>query len=151
MRPARLAVAAVLLLAAAAFAGVGVPERAQSQTAQEELRNSITVTGSGVVRTTPDRAIFWFGVQSEGRTATQALNTNAAEMRRVIAALREAGVAAADIQTQNVSLSPRMSSDGTAVIGYTAMNSVSARIRDIDRAGCRSGGEPGLGPVARAL
>lgn len=133
MRIARLVVAGALLFGAVALAGIGRPEAAQSQT--EELRNSITVTGTGVVTTVPDRAVFWFGVQSEGRTAAQALNTNAAEMRRVIAALRDAGVAAADVQTQNVSLSPRMSNDGTEVVGYTASNSVSARIRDIDRAG----------------
>src|SRR5918992_5651461 len=132
MTLARIAVAAALLLGVSAFTGVGLPEPARSQ---EQLRNSITVIGSGTVTTVPDRALFWFGVQSQGRTASQALNANAAEMRRVIAALREAGVAAADIQTQNVSLSPRMSNDGTAIIGYTAVNTVSARIRDIDRAG----------------
>jgi uncharacterized protein len=135
MRLTRIAVAAALVFAVAAYAGVGMPEPAQSQSAQEELRNTITVNGAGAVTTIPDRAEFAFGVVSEGRTAAQALNANAAEMRRVIAALREAGVAAADIQTQNVSLSPRMSNDGTAIIGYTAVNTVSARIRDIDRAG----------------
>lgn len=135
MRLSRFAVAAALLFGAAAYAGVGVPEQAQSQSAQEQLRNSITVNGAGAVTTVPDRALFSFGVFSDGRTAAQALNTNAAEMRRVIAALREAGVAAADIQTQNVSLSPRMSNDGTVIVGYSASNSVSARIRDIDRSG----------------
>jgi uncharacterized protein len=128
----RIAVAAALLLGVSAFTGVGLPEPAHSQ---EQVRNSITVTGSGTVTTVPDRALFWFGVQSQGRTASQALNANAAEMRRVIAALRGADVAAADIQTQNVSLSPRTNDDGTEIIGYTAVNSVSARIRDIDRSG----------------
>ena len=133
MRLARFAAVAVLLFAAAAYAGVGVPEQAQSQSAPET--NTITVNGVGSVTTVPDRAQFSFGVQSEGRTAAQALAANAAEMRRVIAALREAGVAQADIQTQHVSLQPRMSNDGSTVVGYTAVNSVSARIRDIDRAG----------------
>lgn len=135
MRFARFGFVAALLLAAAAFAGVGHPEPAQSQSSPEEQRNTITVNGSGVVTTVPDRASFWFGVQTGGRTAAQALAANEAEMRRVIAALRSAGVAQADIQTQHVSLSPRMSNEGTEVIGYTASNSVSAQIRDLDRAG----------------
>lgn len=132
MRVVRIGVAAAALLAAAAFAGIGSPEPALSQA--EEVQNGITVTGTGSVRTVPDRAEFAFGVQTTGRTATQALAANAAEMRRVIAALREAGVAAAEIQTQQVSLSPRQSDDGE-IIGYTASNTVSARIRDLDRAG----------------
>jgi uncharacterized protein len=135
MRLVRPAVVAAVLFGAAAYAGVGLPEQAQSQSAPEEQRNTITVNGSGSVTSVPDRASFWFGVQTEGRTAAQALAANEADMRRVIAALRNAGIAAADIQTQNISLSPRMSEDGTQVVGYTASNSVSARIRDLDRAG----------------
>ncbi len=133
MRLARFAVVAGLLFAVAAYAGVGVPEQAQSQSAPES--NTVTVNGVGSVTTVPDRAQFSFGVQSEGRTAAQALAANAAEMRRVIAALREAGVAPADIQTQYVSLQPRMSNAGTTIVGYTAINTVSARIRNLDRAG----------------
>lgn len=136
MRLARIAVAAMLVLGAAAFAGVGLPEPAQSQSPTDEPdRNTITANGAGVVTTVPDRAAFSFGVQSEGRTAAAALAANDADMRRVVAALRGAGVAAADIQTQNVSLSPRTSEDGGEILGYTAVNSVSAQIRNLDRAG----------------
>ena len=136
MRFARFALVAGLLLGAAALAGVGIPESAHSQSApEEEAARSITVNGTGVVRTVPDRASFWFGVQTEGRTAAAALAANEAEMRRVVAALRSAGVAAADIQTQNVSLSPRMTENGTEIVGYTGTNNVSAQIRNLDRAG----------------
>lgn len=136
MRFARFALVAGLLLGVAAFAGVGIPESAHSQSApEEEDARSITVNGTGVVRTVPDRASFWFGVQTEGRTAAAAMAANDAEMRRVVAALRSAGVAAADIQTQNVSLSPRMTETGTEIVGYTATNNVTAQIRDLDRAG----------------
>ena len=134
LRP--FALVAGLLLRVAAFAGVGIPESAQSQSApEEEDARSITVSRTDVVRTVPDRASFWFGVQTEGRTAAAAMAANEAEMRRVVAALRSAGVAAADIQTQNVSLSPRMTETGTEIVGYTATNNVSAQIRDLDRAG----------------
>jgi uncharacterized protein YggE len=121
------------VLAAAALAGVGLPEPAQSAPVDSE--NGITVTGTGTVTTVPNRAEFSFGVTSEGRTAAAALAANAAEMRRVIAALRGAGLASEDIQTQHVSLSPRYTNDGEAIVGYTASNTVSARIRDLARTG----------------
>jgi uncharacterized protein YggE len=129
----KLAAIAAALLAAAAFAGVGLPDPARS--AQAETENGITVTGSGTVRTVPDRAEFSFGVQSQGRTAREALAANAAEMRRVIEALRAAGVAAADIQTTQVSVSATTSNDGQAITGYMAVNTVSARLRDLGAAG----------------
>ena len=45
------------------------------------------------------------------------------------------GVAKADIQTSEVSLSPRMDEEGSAVVGYTATNSVTVTIRKIADAG----------------
>ena len=129
----KLAALAAVLLAAAAFAGVGLPDRAQS--AEAQTQNGITVTGSGTVETVPDRAEFSFGVQSRGRTAREALNANAIEMRRVIDALKDAGVAAADIQTTQVTLSPVTSPDGETITGYMAVNTVSAKIRDFDASG----------------
>lgn len=133
MRLVTILVAVAGLFAAAAITGVARPEPALSAQSQQ-VENGITVTGAGSVRAVPDRADISFGVQTNGRTASQALNANAAEMRKVIAALRGAGVASGDIQTQQVSLSPRTSDDGE-IVGYTATNTVSARIRDLDRAG----------------
>ena len=127
MTPARIAAAVALVAAAAAFAAFARPDQALSA---EEPEAGITVNGIAVVSAVPDRALFWFGVQSEGRTASAAMNANAAEMRRVVDALRSAGVAAADLQTQNVSLSPRTNESGD-IVGYTAVNNVSARIRNL--------------------
>src|SRR5207253_326446 len=56
-------------------------------------------------------------------------------MQKVIAALKGAGIAAADIQTQTVSLEPRYSDSGDQILGYTATNSVSATLRAIDKSG----------------
>lgn len=83
----------------------------------------------------PDRAHFSFGVQAQSRTASQALEAADSQLRRVVAALRDAGVAQADIQTEQISLSPRTSEDGEAIVGYNAVSSVSVRVRNLDRAG----------------
>jgi uncharacterized protein YggE len=56
-------------------------------------------------------------------------------MSRVLAALKARGVADADIQTSEVSLSPTFDRTGARVVGYTAANTVTARIRDLDASG----------------
>jgi uncharacterized protein len=96
---------------------------------------TVTVTGTGTASAVPDRAQFSFGVTTVGKTASQALGSNATEMQKVIAALKGAGIAAADIQTETVSLEPRYSDSGDEILGYTATNSVSATLRAIDKSG----------------
>ena len=134
MKIFRILVLSALGLAVVALAGAARPESASGLAAQLRAEG-ITVNGMGSIRAVPDRADFSFGVQSTGRTASAALDANSAEMRKVIAALREAGVAAADIQTQQVALSPRLSDNGETILGYIAQNTVTARLRDLDRAG----------------
>ncbi len=134
MKPLRILIAAAFVLAVAALVGVAQPQQARGQEAAGPDR-SITAAGVGTVTTVPDRAHFSFGVQAQSRTASQALEAADAELARVVAALRSAGVAQADIQTEQISLSPRTSEDGVQVIGYTATSSVSVRVRNLDRAG----------------
>jgi uncharacterized protein YggE len=134
MKILRILAFAALGLAVVALAGAARPESASGLAAQLRA-DGITVNGTAAVRAVPDRADFSFGVQSTGRTASAALDANSAEMRKVIAALREAGVAAADIQTQQVDLSPRLSDNGESIFGYIAQNTVTAHLRDLDRAG----------------
>jgi uncharacterized protein YggE len=126
----RIALVAVLLLAAAAVAGVARPDGARAVDPADE-GGTVTVNGTGTVTSTPDRAQISAGVETRGETARAALQANAAEMRRVIDALRRAG--ATELQTQYVSLSPRQTENGT-VEGYTAQNTVTATV-GIARAG----------------
>ena len=118
--------AAVALLAGATRAG---------GTSAAAAQHSIVVSGNGSVATVPDRAQLSFGVSSDAKTASAALRANAVEMTKVIAALKAQGIAAADIQTQFVSLSPRYSSNGEEIVGYSAANLVSATVRKLDKVG----------------
>jgi len=121
-----IAAGAVLMLGTAGAAGSSSAAAAQ---------HSIVVSGNGAVSAAPDRAQTSFGVSTTARTASAALRGDAAEMTKVIAALKGQGIAAADIRTEVVSLSPRYSSNGDAIIGYEATNSVSATIRKLDKVG----------------
>jgi uncharacterized protein len=133
MRPVRIAAIALGLLALAALAGVARPEGARSAAAEEQ--SAITVTGTGTVETVPDEASFSFGVLTKGRTASAALAANSAEARRVIAAIVAAGIDRKDVRTDAVSLSPRTNENGETILGYTAQNSVSVTLRNLDKAG----------------
>jgi len=134
MRPLRIAALAALVAVAVALAGVGLPERARGQEADPQMR-SISATGNGTVSAVPDRAQFSFGVEAQARTASAALEAADAQIARVVAALRQAGIAQADIQTDQLSLSPRTNDEGAEILGYTAVSSVSVRVRNLDRAG----------------
>jgi uncharacterized protein len=126
MKPLRIAAVAALVLAAAAVAGVGRPEEARSE--QGTTSRGITVNASGKVETTPDRAALELGVETRASNAKNALAQNAERLRRVIDALHKAGVAKDDLRTSNVSLWPQHDSEGGAVTGYQAQNTVSAEL-----------------------
>jgi hypothetical protein len=95
----------------------------------------ITVVGTGSATATPDTAEWSFGVQTSADTAEAALGANSAAMEKVVAALRGAGIAEDDLQTEQVSVYPRTSDDGLSIVGYDASNTVRATIHDLARAG----------------
>jgi uncharacterized protein len=95
----------------------------------------ITVTGSGSAKAVPDVADWSFGVQADAGTASEALGEAAKATRKIVAALRDAGVAKEDLRTEQVSLYPRTSNDGLSVIGYSASSSVHATVRELGKAG----------------
>ena len=118
----------LLLLAAAAIAGVAPPPEGRAADTPASPAKTVTVTGSGRVTTVPDRASFDFTVDTQAATAQAALAKNASAAATMIAAIKNAGVSDADLQTGQVALSPRMNDAGTDVLGYTASNTVSAAI-----------------------
>jgi len=118
----------LLLLAAAAIAGVARPREGRAADTPAMPAKTVTVSGSGSVTTVPDRASFDFTVDTQAATAQSALARNASAATAMIAAIKNAGVADADLQTGQVGLSPRMDDTGTDVLGYTASNTVSATI-----------------------
>jgi uncharacterized protein len=128
MKTRILPVVGLLLLLAVAVA-VALPGAASSAAVES---GGITVQGTASVSSVPDRAELSFGVESQGETARAAFAANAAEMRRVIAAVKAAG--GIDVKTQYVSLSPRYGERNEAQ-GFAATNSVSATVRDIAKAG----------------
>src|SRR6188508_3369153 len=123
-----LLIAAPLVLAL----GVGAATLPGSASSAAADAGGITVQGTASVTAVPDRAELSFGVESQGQTAKAAIAANAAEMRKVIAAVKAAG--GTDVKTQSVSLSPRYD-EQNEVQAFVAVNTVSATIKDVAKAG----------------
>ena len=127
----RIALAAALLLAAVALAGVARPEGAHAVDGAVPATDSIIVTGNGSIVAVPTIAVLSLGIDTRAASAKAALAANAKEMRLVIAAVKAAG--GRDVRTQSVSLSQVLGQTGEPA-GFAASNIVSATV-DVDRAG----------------
>jgi uncharacterized protein YggE len=134
MKLARIAVIAAAGLVVVAFGGVFQPSGA-SGLAADTSTGGLTVVGTGSANVVPDRASFAFGTVNQARTAAAALAASSQAANRIVDALRKAGVAKADIQTSEISLSPRMNDNGDAIVGYSASNTVTAIARKLADAG----------------
>jgi uncharacterized protein YggE len=86
----------------------------------------ITVVGTGSAKAVPDVAEWSFGVRTEGETASAALSENAAAAKRLIDALKDAGIDEDDLRTETVSLYPQTDETGRGILGYSASNMVHA-------------------------
>ena len=116
-------------------AAAGFPAEALGAAGAGASQAGITVVGTGSASATPDTAEWSFGVHTTDATASAALGSNSKAMERIVAALRKAGIPRDDLQTEQVSVYPRVSNDGRSIVGYDASNTVSATIRDLDEAG----------------
>lgn len=126
--------AVALALATTGFLGAaGAEEAASSPPA------TLIVSGEAETTLTPDRASIVAGVATTGDSARDATTENAEQVSRMIAALKEAGIDAADIQTVQFRIDPRykpqQSSVEPAIAGYEVVNEVAVTIRDIARTG----------------
>lgn len=131
-RKALLAAMAVLMLAAPA-----APAAAQQGEAAFRT-TTLNLTAQGEIRTRPEIVTLMVGATHEAATAREAVAESNRRINSAIAALRKAGVAQRDIQTQAVQLEPRHDSDSRRpqpIIAYAATIRVSAVIRQPERAG----------------
>jgi len=125
----------VLVLAAVSFSGCSTIGTIDLKSQQE----GIWVNGEGKVTVTPDIATLSLGVEAQAATVAEAQSQAAEAMNMVIDALTDNGVDEKDIQTQYFSIDRVTRWDREReeeiVVGYRVTNTVTAKIREIDRAG----------------
>ena len=114
---------------------------AAAQTVSSDARfgtTTLNIGGHGEARAPPDQATLELGVTTQGASAVAAMQANAADMTRVLAALRAGGIPAGDIQTATLSVTPQYAfADGQAprLTGYEASNQVTVRTADLAHLG----------------
>lgn len=125
-----LALAAALTLPAAAMASEAAPQP------------RITVSGEGEATVAPDMALLSLSVMREAKTAREAMDANNDAMAAVIAAMKSFGIAERDLQTAGIQISPRYDytnkpdgSQQAQLAAYQVTNTLSVRLRDVDKAG----------------
>ncbi|MDJ0922897.1 MAG: SIMPL domain-containing protein [Henriciella sp.] len=103
---------------------------------------TLSISATGEVKREPDIAFVSAGVTTEAETASEAMRANASAMNGVFEALDAANVARRDMQTSNFSLQPRYDysnrpsgSSSSRLVGYTASNQLTVRVRDLDALG----------------
>ena len=145
MRVQLLACALVLAFSASALA----QDRSPSV-----LPPSISVIGEAQADVPPDMAILTLSISAERPTAADAAAENARTAKAVIDGLKSAGVAAQDIQTVGLSIYPEFtnsSSQKRSVTGYHATDSLSVRVRAIDKAGALAGAAVESGALYQSI
>lgn len=98
----------------------------------------LSVNAEGRVSRAPDVAELSAGVLTTAPSASVALAENSRAMTAMVAALRKAGVASADIQTSNLSLQPQYRYEENrppVLVGYQASNTVALKVRALAQTG----------------
>jgi len=129
----------MLLIMTLVFAGSALGNNKVSIADTDDVaqKNTVTVNGMGEITVAPDMATINIGLKTEDPDAEAAQTANASLMSKIVAALKNEGIADKDIKTAQYNL--YKTSD--YVEGkerneyYVASNTVNIVVRDIDKVG----------------
>ena len=101
----------------------------------------IVVTGEAQIRVAPDEATVRLGITRQSATAQAAQDQANTVANEILAAVTKLGIAATDIQTARLTLSPVYAprspeaSQAPRIVAYQASNIVSVRVTDLAKVG----------------
>jgi uncharacterized protein YggE len=129
---------ATALVAALSASSLAMASPALADADPAFAATTLSLSAFGEARVDPDIATISLGVETLGPTAGEAMQANAAQMAKVVAALKRAGIADRDLQTSNLSLSPQYvyeQNQPPKLSGYQASNQLSVTVRDLAKLG----------------
>ncbi|MEZ4298775.1 MAG: SIMPL domain-containing protein [Polyangiaceae bacterium] len=85
--------------------------QAAKQAKRKQIRGTLAVTGTGEIKVRPDIAVLDLSVSTHDRSAQRAVQQNAECAARVIEAMRDIGIRAADMQTVGYDVIPILDRD----------------------------------------
>jgi len=115
---------------------------AQEVTPYPSREKTIAVTGMATASANPDQLNINFGVETQEKTAKDALDSNSALMNKVISAIKSAGIPESDIGTSSFNIYPvydsyedKETSRWTQeLVGYRVSNIVTVQTSKLDSA-----------------
>lgn len=135
-------IAAIVVIAVSVSIASAFEAEAQEVTPFPSREKTISVTGTATAEAAPDLLTVRFGVETQEKTAKEALEKNSSLMNAVIGALKQAGISEDEIATSNFSIYPvydyyndPITNRGTQeLIGYRVSNVVSVETKNLDSA-----------------
>lgn len=107
------------------------------------MMRSFSVSGEAKITASPDIAEFDFGVVTDGdQDVAKVQESNTTKMNKVISFLKEQGVDAEDIKTNNYNLDPRYQyyscraggvCPPATIVGYTVRQNATVKVRDFSK------------------
>lgn len=134
-----IALMLVITLSVGIFAGTLMKgeEKVLATAIENSDIKTVSASGEGVIRATPDIAVISLGVETNNKEMTKAQSENNELMNDIMAELKNQGIQEKDIKTNNYSVYPEYDWDNNTQIfrGYKVVNTVSVKIRKIDNTG----------------
>ena len=137
-----VAIGAVLLIGVVLFVGCGSEIGSSNGSVDVNMitqQQGIWVSGEGKVTVVPDIAMLILGIEAQEEDVATAQAEASAAMDDVMQALDDQGIAGEDIQTVyfNITEATRwdMLTETQEVIGYRVTNTVSVKVREVEKAG----------------
>lgn len=104
--------------------------------AESDQSSILAVDGSGTAGAAADQAVLTVGITTLAKESSAAQQENARQSAAVLAALKAAGLADADLETGSYSFSPSYEgNDRNRISGYQVSNSIRVTLRDVTRTG----------------
>ena len=102
-----------------------------------EGNSTISVSGTGIIKTEPNQAKVYLGVETQSRNVTEALEENSLKMQSIIKAIKKLGIPKDSIETTYFSVYPirDYEKSGEDIIGYRASNEITVELHDLDKIG----------------
>lgn len=107
----------------------------------KEPTPSVSVSSNAEVKASPDIAIISLAIETEGKTAQEAISKNSTQADSLINQLLSLGIQKKDIQTSSISVNPIYKTGQNVdmreknILAYKAYNSLSTTVRNLDNAG----------------
>ncbi len=103
---------------------------------QQTSYNTISVSGSGTTSMKADEATVTLGVQTQGNTASEAVNSNAVLMAAIVNVIKTLGLTKENMKTVSYNVYPIYSKeDYNTIVGYRVVNMIAVEVTNMDLIG----------------